>query len=86
LALSLGVICMFVLLVALAGLAYGLFRASQPDLANYGGWFIPPDLEHPRRFIGVGYMHNSAYLGGAAAIPLGWLFHVFYRQMSAPAA
>ena len=86
LALSLGVICTFVLLVALVGLAYGMFRTAQLDLANYSGWFIPPDLEHPRRFISVGYMHNSAYLGGAAAIPLAWVFHFLYRRLSAHAA
>jgi hypothetical protein len=86
LALSLGVICAFVLVVALAGLAYGIARTAELDLTNYGGWFIPPELEHPRRFISVGYMHNSAYLGGAAAIPLAWVFHYFYRRRSAHAA
>jgi hypothetical protein len=86
LALSLGVICAFVLLVALAGLAYGMVQTAQLDLANYSGWFIPADLEQTRRFISVGYMHNSAYLGGAAAIPLAWLFHFFYRRSSAHAA
>ena len=80
LAWSLVLICGFVLLVALAGLAYGVVQTAPLDLAYYyGQWFIPTGLEHPRRFICVGYMHNSAYLGGAAAIPMAWLFHSIYR-------
>lgn len=80
LALSLGVICAFVLLFALAGLAYGAVRTMHLDLAQYYAWFIPPGLEHPRRYVSTGYMHNSAYLGGVAVIPVAWAFHVWYRR------
>lgn len=86
LALSLPLICAFVLLVALAGLVYGVVQTSTLDLSNYRGWFMPRELEFPRRFICAGYMHNSAYLGGAAAIPTSWLFHFFYRRWSKHAA
>jgi hypothetical protein len=84
--LSLPLICAFVLLVALVGLVYGLVQTSTLELSDYRGWFIPKELEVPRRFICAGYMHNSAYLGGAAAIPMSWLFHFFYRRRCKHAA
>jgi hypothetical protein len=86
LALSLPLICAFVLLAALAGLIYGVVQTSTLNLSNYRGWFMPIELEFPRRFICAGYMHNSAYIGGAAAIPASWLFNFFYRRWSTHAA
>jgi hypothetical protein len=80
---SLPVIAGFTLAFALAGLAYGFVQTATLDLNDYAGWFIPPDLEQPRNFICAGYMHNSAYIGGAAAIPVAWLFHFFYRRRCA---
>jgi hypothetical protein len=73
--LSLPVIMSFVLAVALGGLGYGVFETSGFDLGTYQGWYIPAGLEHPRAFLCVAYMHNSAYLGGVLAIPVAWIFH-----------
>src|SRR5262249_38603499 len=77
LAWSLPVIASFTLVVALVGLSYGWFATASIDLAQYRGWFIPPNITGLRR---AGYMHNSAYLGGALSIPLAWIFHWGYRR------
>jgi hypothetical protein len=77
--LSLPLIAGFTLLIALAGLAYGFMQTTTLDLQHYSGW-LPPLLDHPRAFICVGYMHNAAYLGGAASIPVAWVFHLRYRR------
>lgn len=84
--LSLPVIVGFTLAFALLGLAYGAVQTVNLELANYAAWFVPQGLEQPRRFICAGYMHNAAYLGGVAAIPASWLFHVWYRRHAARAA
>ena len=84
--LSLAVISGFTLIFALAGLTYGYFQTGSLSLGNYRGWFIPPNLVHPRNFICAGYMHNSAYLGGLLAIPVAWIFHIYYRRLAARAA
>jgi len=84
--LSLPVIVGFTLAFALGGLAYGFFQTATLDLAHYANWFVPRGLEHPRSFICVGYMHNSAYLGGLLAIPVAWLFHFVYRVRAARTA
>ncbi len=76
---SLPLIVGFTLLVALSGLAYGFVQTRDVDPADYAGWFIPENLEQPRRFLCAGYMHNAAYLGGALAIPVAWLFHIGFR-------
>jgi hypothetical protein len=73
--LSLPVVFSFVLLFALGGLAYGVFQTTDFDLGTYRGWYIPARLQHPRAFLCVAYMHNSAYLGGILAIPVAWIFH-----------
>jgi hypothetical protein len=73
----------FVLVFALCGLVYGFFQTADFDLAVYSGWFVPNGLVDARRFICVGYMHNSAYLGGALAIPIAWLFNFMYRWRTA---
>ena len=78
--LSLPLIAGFTLLFALSGLVYGFLVTANLDLADYPERFIPPVLEQPRRFICVGYMHNCAYLGGALAIPVAWVFHLLYRR------
>ncbi len=77
---SLAVIAATTLTFALGGLSYGLAVTGNLDLADYPLRFIPPDLEQPRRFIAAGTMHNFAYLGGAASIPVAWIFHVIYRR------
>ncbi|HET6879983.1 MAG TPA: hypothetical protein VFI31_07500 [Pirellulales bacterium] len=69
----------FTLLFSLGGLIYGYLQTSQIDLADYRGWFIPADVTHLRRFLCVGYMHNSSYLGGALSIVVAWAFHLFVR-------
>jgi hypothetical protein len=76
---SLPVIFIFTLTIALAGLAFGWVQTGAVDLANYQGWFIPPNLKEPRRFLCAGYMHNAAYLGGALSIPVAWLFNFIFR-------
>jgi len=78
--LSLAVISVFTLTFALLGLAYGFIRTTHLNLSEYADWFVPQGLERPRNFICVGYMHNSAYLGGLIAIPIAWCFHSIYRQ------
>jgi len=69
----------FTLLVGLIGLTYGIFRTSSIDLANYQGWFIPPDVVDLRRYLCVGYMHNASYIGGALSIIVAWIYHVVVR-------
>ena len=76
---SLPTILGFALVFALCGLVYGYFQTRVVDLQNYPGWFIPRGLKDPRRFLCAGYMHDSAYIGGALAIPVAWLFQVVYR-------
>jgi len=80
---TLPVVLGFALLFALAGLVYGFFQTSTFNLANYPGWFVPTGLENPRRFICAGYMHNSAYIGGALGIPVAWLFNIWFRLREA---
>lgn len=69
----------FTLLVGLAGLAYGYYQTTTINLADYRWWFIPKNLVDLRRFLCVGYMHNSSYLGGAASILVAGLFHIVAR-------
>lgn len=73
--LSLPLVVCFVLVFALGGLAYGVFQTSHFDRGTYRGLYIPAGLEHPRAFLCVAYMHNSAYIGGILAIPLAWILH-----------
>lgn len=79
---SLPLIVGFTLAFALGGLAYGFLQTRELDLTAYAGWYIPENLEHPRRYLCAGYMHNAAYLGGALAIPLAWVFHGVLRWRS----
>ena len=65
---------------ALGGLAFGVMRTVPVDLASYRGLYIPAGVEDPAAFLRVGYMHNFAYLGGAAAVPAAWIFHLAYRR------
>jgi hypothetical protein len=83
---SLPVIAAFSLAVALAGLAYGWKQTETIDLASYRRCFIPTDVKQLRRFLCAGYMHNSAYLGGALSIPFAWLFHLHKIHNSVPPA
>ncbi|WP_158240584.1 hypothetical protein [Telmatospirillum siberiense] len=77
--LSLPVVVGFVLLVALGGLAYGAIQTTHFDLGGHPRWFLPAGLEDPRAFLCVAYMHNAAYLGGALAIPVAWVFHFLLK-------
>ena len=79
---SLPVITAFALMVALCGLLYGYSQTTSVDIADYSGWYVPERLEDMRSFLCAGYMHNAAYLGGAAAIPVAWIFHWIYRRRS----
>lgn len=80
---SLPLMAGFTLAFALGGLVYGYFQTTELDITAYQGWFIPKGLVHPRNFICAGYMHNAAYIGGVAAIPLTGIFHFMYRRRSA---
>jgi hypothetical protein len=80
---SLPFIFVFTLAFALCGLLFGYLRTPHADLSAYHGWFIPAALQHPRRFLCAGYMHNSAYLGGLFAIPGAWLFHLLFKHNAA---
>ena len=62
------------LVVGLLGLLYGYVQTTTFDLNEYQGWFIPENLEQPRRFLCAGYMHNSSYLGALVALPVAVLF------------
>lgn len=76
---SYGVLVTFTGLFALAGLLYGFFQTTTIDLREYQQWFIPSDVTHLRRFLCVGYMHNSAYLGGIIGVLIAWAFHISMR-------
>ncbi len=67
------------LLFALGGLGYGWFQTEHINLQNYEGWFLPQNLVSLRRFLCTGYMHNAAYLGGVAGIPMAWAYHLVIR-------
>ncbi len=79
---SLPLIAAFTLAIALLGLAYGWAQTAAIERESYAGWFIPHNVENLRRFLCAGYMHNSAYLGGALSIPAAWLFHIIFRTQS----
>jgi len=79
---SLAIVVGFTLLFGLCGLLYGYWQTRSIDLAEYRGWFIPNDVVDLRRFLCAGYMHNSAYLGGAISILVAWAFHVVVRFRS----
>lgn len=65
-----GVVVLVAFAVGLCGLLYGYaFASHDPD--HYPHWFFPADLDRPRNYIAVGYMHNLSYLGGVLAIPAG---------------
>jgi hypothetical protein len=72
-------IAAFTFLVGICGLLYDCLETRSIDLAGYGDWYIPDGLVNLRRFLCAGYMHNSSYLGGALAIPLGWIFQIAIR-------
>ncbi|MDF3059619.1 MAG: hypothetical protein K0R17_3834 [Rariglobus sp.] len=76
---SFGIVTICTLLFALSGLVYGYFQTQNINPANYHGWFLPPNLVDPRRFLCVGYMHNAAYLGGVAGIPVAWAYLLVMR-------
>lgn len=73
------VVAAVALCVGLTGLVYGWFFASH-DPSTYRGWFIPRNLDSPRRFLAVGYMHNFSYLGGVIGLIAGSVFQ--FRQRS----
>jgi hypothetical protein len=79
LAFSLVIAVALALMVALVGLAYGWWQTRSIDLRAYTGWYVPAGLNDVRAFLCAGYMHNAAYLGGAVAIPVVWLFHGLFR-------
>lgn len=76
---SMLVAVVFTLLFGLCGLLYGYVQTAHIDLADYRGWYIPDGVIHLRRYLCVGYMHNSSYLGGTLAILVAWVFHIYVR-------
>lgn len=74
------VIVCFTLLFAVGGLIYGHIQTTSFDLTTYQSWYIPEDLEEPRRFLCAGYMHSAAYLGGILAVPIAWCFHGIFKK------
>jgi len=66
----------FTLVFGLCGLLYGWIQTREINLADYNGWYIPAGLVDLRRFLCVGYMHNSSYLGGVLAIFAAAVFHI----------
>jgi hypothetical protein len=79
---AVGLAVAFTLLFGLCGLLYGFYQTANLDLTIYENWFIPADVENPRRFLCAGYMHNSAYLGGVLSIFAAWIYHIFKRVKS----
>lgn len=75
---SLPLIVGFTLSFALGGLSYGFMQTQSIEIAQYTGWYIPREVQDLRNYLCVGYMHNAAYMGGALAIPLAWIFHFAY--------
>ncbi|HEY3761318.1 MAG TPA: hypothetical protein VGN23_06180 [Verrucomicrobiae bacterium] len=69
----------FTFLFGLCGLCYGWGRTQTINLADYQNWYIPDGVVHLRRFLCVGYMHNSSYIGGAIAIFVAAIFHLVVR-------
>jgi hypothetical protein len=70
----------FTMAFALGGLVTGFFETSHLDLADFRDWYIPDGLEHPRRFLCAGSMHNAAYMGGAISILVAWVFNILFRR------
>jgi len=68
---------LFTLLVGCCGLAYGFYETQ--GVGAFFPMYVPEGLEHPRRFICTGYMHNSSYLGGVLSIPVAWAYQIFRR-------
>ena len=78
--LSFVLVVAFTLVFGLCGLLYGWFQTRTINLAEYRDlWFIPNNIVNLRRFLCVGYMHNSSYLGGALAILVAWVFHFLIK-------
>jgi hypothetical protein len=73
------VVIIFTAMFGLFGLLYGWFRTRDINLSDYQEWFIPNDVVDLRRFLCVGYMHNSSYLGGTLGVFIGCAFHVIVR-------
>ena len=69
----------FTLLFGLGGLLYGYCQTKDINVADYDNWYIPENVTDLRRFLCAGYMHNSSYLGGVAAILVAWAFHIIVR-------
>jgi hypothetical protein len=67
---------------AILGLLYGWLQTENIVVSNYRGWYLPVGLTDLRSFLCAGYMHNSAYLGGAVSVPVVWIFHFWYRAVT----
>jgi hypothetical protein len=74
------VVVVVALVVGLVGLLYGFIQTQSFELAEYVGWYIPENLEQPRRFLCAGYMHNSSYLGAVVALPLAITYQIWRRK------
>jgi hypothetical protein len=72
----------FTFAIAIFGLVYGWLQTEDIAVSNYRGWYIPVGLMDLRSFLCAGYMHNSAYLGGAISVAVVWVFHFWYRRVT----
>jgi hypothetical protein len=72
----------FTFTIATFGLAHGWLRTENIVSSDYRGWYVPVGVTDVHSFLSVGYMHNSAYLGGAVTIPVVWAFLLWYRAVT----
>jgi RHS repeat-associated protein len=73
----------FTLLVGLIGLVYGFFSTSSIDIADYGGWFIPPS--YSIRYCALhDYLHVTGVMNanGAVTMRLGYNGYGLPRTMT----
>lgn len=77
--LSFLVVIAVTFLFGICGLWYGWRATRTTNIADYQDWHIPNDVVDLRRFLCVGYMHNSSYLGGALAILVAAAFQIAIR-------
>ncbi len=77
---ALAVVLVVTLACSVGGLAYGLLKTRDINLAEYRGWFIPENVVSLRRFLCAGYMHNASYLGGALGMIAAIAFQVLARM------
>ena len=63
-------------LVGLVALLIGIASTKPLHFENYADWYLPDGLQHPRRFLCAGYMHDGAYLGSVVGVGAAWIDNV----------